>query len=173
MKKDLDTYEKWTKLSQNAEAQELAKYIGLQKESIPFFANLLRTYMYLKTIDEMKSKYNSNKVISYVPLFLRAPLVDQICYDYRKFSETVIINELEKIEFKEKFERKRIAKEYCANVELDLPMLTTAILKGCGNGKRNEFIDEILNFRNDKNVKKIRNKFIKFRPCRNPLTNSS
>jgi len=167
IQKDLETYDKWTKLSNNAEAKDLADSIHLSKDSIPMFVNLMRTFMYLKTIDEMKSDFGKNMVISYAPHFLRASLIAQICTDYRLFRETVIVNTLNKMESNEKIERETLSKEYGANVELDLPILTTAVLKKCGDGKKSELIDNVLDLRNDKNVKKIRDNFVKFQTAVN------
>ncbi|WP_321507679.1 hypothetical protein [uncultured Methanoregula sp.] len=155
---DLRQYEKNFSLTQHEKAKELADSIHLDHSLIPLAANLLRTNFYFNTVKRMEKE--NNKIVTYTPNILRTPLVTEIIKRQnernKKSIEHIIQKQLDLVVASEKERRRRFLNQDANGAfELELPVLTGIIVDQCS--KKEDFFDQILEWRNDNNAVRFRN----------------
>ena len=153
---DLLLYEKYFQFYPQAATHELARAVNqTDYRLIPIVANLIRSNMYINAIHELREI--NNRIFTYSPHFLRAPLIKGISEDFQTYKLSVIFELIKKMESDEQMHRKMRSKIFGTHRELDIPIMTSVVLSECN--KKEEFINSILDFRNGSDAEKIRNWF--------------
>lgn len=153
---DLREYESYYHFSSQKEVQELAHEVGIRDcHLIPPVVHLVRSQIYLQTVQEMKG--NSNTVITYSPHFMRASIVDGLLDIRKNKLQELFDSVFKELESRERAEREYYSRTYGIRVELDLPILTTTVLDQCTC--KDDVVDEIISLRKEKDTKSIRDFF--------------
>lgn len=159
--KDLEIYDKNFEVAKNPNAIEFGRQANLEKKYLPLCANMLRTNYYLNQIQQIKRK--NQKMFVYSPNILRNSLVADIikckseCKSAKQIHSIDLLSKsIGTIEKQVCEARNSIgAKSFQANsFNLELPLMTAIIVEDCKT--KEDFIDEILEWRKDNDAKKLR-----------------
>lgn len=153
---NLEIYERNYGFSTQKGAQELANRVNLDYRFIPLVTNMLRANFYFKYLQELKEK--EKKSVVYSPNVIRAPLTDEIINRQQRRLEhsinKILHDQIKNIESIKKREMEAINKDLYTSFRMDLPLLTSIILKQCKN--RDDFFEEVIKLKRDKSARKLR-----------------